>query len=77
MNDEHPTRQATALIVDDDPTMRMLGRQVLEQIGLEVEEAGDGQEAVRLFKQVRPAIVLLDVLMPVMDGFEACHAIRH
>lgn len=77
MNDEHPTRQAIALIVDDDPTMRMLARQVLEQIGLEVEEAGDGQEAVRLFKQVRPAIVLLDVLMPVMDGFEACHAIRH
>ena len=77
MSDDQLTRQAIALIVDDDPTMRMLARQVLEQIGLEVEEAGDGQEAVRLFKQVRPAIVLLDVLMPVMDGFEACHAIRH
>lgn len=77
MDAEHPTRQAVALIVDDDPTMRMLARQVLEQIGLEVEEAGDGQEAVRLFKQVHPAIVLLDVLMPVMDGFEVCHAIRH
>ena len=77
MSDDQPTPQAVALIVDDDPTMRMLARQVLEQIGLEVEEAGDGQEAVRLFKQVRPAIVLLDVLMPVMDGFGACHAIRH
>lgn len=77
MDAEHPAHQAVALIVDDDPTMRMLARQVLEQIGLEVEEAGDGQEAVRLFKQVHPAIVLLDVLMPVMDGFEVCHAIRH
>lgn len=77
MNDDQSDPQAIALIVDDDATMRMLARQVLEQIGLEVEEAADGQEAVRLFKQIRPAIVLLDVLMPVMDGFEACHAIRH
>jgi diguanylate cyclase (GGDEF)-like protein len=77
MSDDHSVPQPAALIVDDDPTMRMLARQVLEQIGLEVEEAGDGQEAIRLFKQIRPAIVLLDVLMPVMDGFEACHAIRH
>ena len=77
MNDGQPTPQTVALIVDDDPTMRMLARQVLEQIGLEVQEAGNGQEAVRLFKQVHPAIVLLDVLMPVMGGFETCHAIRH
>ncbi len=66
-----------ALLADDDLTIRMLTRQVLEQAGLSVEEATNGQEAVAVFKRTAPDIVLLDVMMPILDGFETCHAIRH
>ncbi len=66
-----------ALIADDDVTVRMLARQVLEQAGLSVEEVEDGEQAVAAFKRTTPDIVLLDVMMPKMTGFEACHAIRH
>ncbi len=69
--------QPLALIADDDETVRTLTRVALEQSGLAVEAAADGQEALELFKRMSPDIVLLDVMMPRMDGFEACHAIRH
>ncbi|GKS57248.1 two-component system response regulator [Nitrospira sp.] len=69
--------QPIALVADDDLTVRLLTRQVLEQAGLLVEEAGSGDEAVAIFKRLAPDIVLLDVMMPGMDGFETCHALRH
>ncbi len=65
-----------ALVVDDDAMLRLLARTSLEQAGLVVEEAASGQEALAAFEQRRPDIVLLDVLMPGMDGFEACAALR-
>jgi diguanylate cyclase (GGDEF)-like protein/PAS domain S-box-containing protein len=67
---------ALVLVVDDDMTMRLLARETLEQAGFTVEEAEDGHGALAAFEALRPDVVLLDVVMPVLDGFEACAALR-
>jgi diguanylate cyclase (GGDEF)-like protein/PAS domain S-box-containing protein len=64
------------LIVDDDPTIRLMAHASLEQAGFAVEEAENGVDALPAFMRMRPDIVLLDVMMPMMDGFEACEALR-
>src|SRR5688572_15537688 len=64
------------LLVDDDPLMRFLTRQTLEQFGLLVEEAENGRQALDLYEKTPPDIVLMDVMMPLMDGFEACQLLR-
>ncbi|MBK1695143.1 hypothetical protein CKO09_10385 [Chromatium weissei] len=64
------------LIVDDDRATRMLLRGVLSRQGFEIIEAANGEQAVTLFNQYRPLLVLLDVMMPVMDGFTACAEMR-
>jgi PAS domain S-box-containing protein len=64
------------LVVDDDLTMRLLARTSLEQAGFVVEEAEHGEQALSLFAYVRPDIVLLDVMMPGLDGFDTCAALR-
>jgi PAS domain S-box-containing protein len=58
------------LVVDDEPDMRELSRRALEAEGLEVREAADGQEALEVIARRRPGLILLDLMMPVMDGFE-------
>ncbi|MCH9673080.1 MAG: EAL domain-containing protein [Gammaproteobacteria bacterium] len=63
---------AKILIVDDDRTMRLLLRHALERDGYDVNEAGNGVEALSLFGQERPDIILMDAAMPELDGFEAC-----
>ena len=70
------TAKARALLVDDDPVMRILVREALEQCGLIVDEAEDGRQALSAYKSMRPDIVLMDVMMPLMDGFEACRLLR-
>ena len=65
-----------ALIVDDDITLRVLAREALEQAGCRVEDASTGQEALEAFQRETPDIILLDVVMPGMDGFATCAAIR-
>ena len=60
------------LIADDDPLMRFQLRRALEQEGHRVAEAKDGQECLDLYMQSQPDLVLLDALMPVMDGFDCC-----
>ncbi|MEQ1882660.1 MAG: EAL domain-containing protein, partial [Burkholderiales bacterium] len=64
------------LVVDDDPVIRLLVRQVMERDGLSVHEACDGREAVERFEGLKPDIVLLDVMMPRLDGFATCSEIR-
>jgi DNA-binding response OmpR family regulator len=64
------------LIVDDDPDIRTLYRLVLHQEGLDVIEAENGQEALAKIKAETPALVLLDIMMPDMDGYEVCRRLR-
>jgi len=71
-----PGAKPLALVVDDDAMLRLLARASLEQAGLAVEEAANGRDALAAFERRRPAIVLLDVMMPGMDGFETCAALR-
>ena len=64
------------LIVDDDRAARYLARNSLEHDGFAVAEANDGIEALTLFKEQCPDIVLLDIVMPNMDGYTVCSEIR-
>lgn len=70
------TREPLILIVDDDRMIRRLARQGLEHAGFRVAEAEDGSIALSTFDQLKPDLVLLDVVMPVLDGFETCARIR-
>ncbi|WP_455389029.1 putative bifunctional diguanylate cyclase/phosphodiesterase, partial [Petrachloros mirabilis] len=67
---------ALVLVVDDEELVRMLAREALEQSGLEVCEATNGVEGVKQFAACRPDLVVLDVMMPEMDGFTACARLR-
>ncbi|AVH73250.1 response regulator [Nostoc sp. 'Lobaria pulmonaria (5183) cyanobiont'] len=64
--------QSLVLIVDDDPFIRLILRNCLEREGYQIAEAENGIEAINLFEQLHPHIVLLDAIMPDMDGFECC-----
>lgn len=64
------------LIVDDDRSMRYALRNVLESDGYEVEEAVNGALALATCERHMPDLVLMDAVMPVMDGFEACTALH-
>ena len=69
-------RPPVILIVDDDPVARILAAKSLKKCGFAVAEASSGKQALDTFKVEKPAIVLLDVVMPGMDGFETCRALR-
>jgi len=64
------TQQSDVLIVDDDPASRSLLRRTLTNAGLIAREAATGLEAIEQIKLEAPAVVLLDMMMPEMDGFE-------
>ncbi len=70
------SRSETILVVDDDPILLQAFRTVLEGDGFTVVEATTGLEAVEAFQRSRPDLVLLDALLPEMDGFEACRRMR-
>jgi diguanylate cyclase (GGDEF)-like protein len=64
------------LVVDDDEVFRLVARSYLEDAGFRVEEAVNGASAVERFAAHEPDIVLLDIVMPDMDGFTTCSALR-
>ena len=64
------------LVVDDSEMDRMLAVRTLEQAGYRVEAVGDGRAAVERFARAPFDLVLMDVVMPLMDGFEACATLR-
>ncbi|HUV89273.1 MAG TPA: response regulator, partial [Anaerolineae bacterium] len=66
----------TILIVDDDVHIRELLRQELHEAGYEVQEAGDGREALAQIRQKRPDLVVLDVMMPEMSGFDVAAVLK-
>jgi two-component system OmpR family response regulator len=67
---------ADILIVDDDPRLREVVRYALSREGYSVREAGDGRAALAAIDQSPPDLVVLDVLMPELDGIEVCRRIR-
>jgi two-component system OmpR family response regulator len=73
----HPAgRPNHLLVVDDEPTVRELLRTALRYAGFEVEAAATGQEALDLATRHTPDLVLLDVMLPDMDGFEVIRRLR-
>ena len=64
------------LAVDDRPESRLLLRQMLSNIGFEVNEASNGQEAIDLWKSWQPHLIFMDMQMPVIDGYEATKKIK-
>ena len=66
----------TVMIVDDDSRIRVLLRLYLEKANFQVTEADNGVSALLLFQQNRPDLILLDIMMPVLDGLETCRQIR-
>ena len=67
---------ATVLVVDDEPIVRDVVVRYLEREGHKTLEAGDGDDARRLIEQQQPDLVVLDVMLPGMDGLELCRWIR-
>lgn len=65
-----------ALVVDDTVTNRQILQIFLKKLGFLVEAAENGQQAIEVFERTRPDLVLMDVMMPVMDGYEATQRIK-
>ena len=70
-------RRPRVLIVDDDPLIRDVVRAVLEDGSYELDEAADGEEALRVATSHPPDVVLLDVMMPGIDGFEVAKRFKN
>ncbi|MES2125725.1 MAG: EAL domain-containing protein [Pseudomonadota bacterium] len=67
---------AQVLIVDDDRSTRSTLRYTLQRDGFRVEEAADGAQALTMLKRFHPDVILMDAVMPVMDGFTACQRLQ-
>jgi DNA-binding response OmpR family regulator len=70
------TMSPTVLVVDDEPTIREVVVSYLEREGYDTLEAGDGREAQQLLQNHTPHLVVLDLMLPGMDGLELCRWIR-
>ncbi len=64
------------MVVDDDPGIRFIVRKTLSKEGYEVTEAKSGDECLEKLKVERPDIILLDIMMPGIDGWETCRKIK-
>ena len=67
---------AKILVVEDEPSLRKLLQYQLSKIGHEIRVAGDGEQALALVKSERPDLVLLDVKLPVMGGFQVLRKLQ-
>ncbi len=73
---DHNNHKPTILIVDDDSVYRLLAREALERSGFCVEEAENGKHALEVLARIHPDLMILDVLMPELDGFSVCTQLR-
>ena len=70
------TKEHTILLVDDEKDILEFLSYNLTKEGYKVYTALNGEEGVKLVKQLNPSLVILDIMMPVMDGIETCQVIR-
>lgn len=70
------TKRRTALVVEDDPDLRGLVRRLLEVMDLEVTEVAEGRAAILQVAVHRPDLVCLDLMLPVLSGYEVCQFMR-
>ena len=68
--------KACVLIIDDDINQRLLTRECLELHEFDVIEASSGEDGLRLARETHPDLILLDVVMPGMSGFDVCRELR-
>ena len=73
---ERRTYDRRVLVVDDNPTNRLVAQRMLQRLGCEVQCADDGRDAVQKAREHAFDLILMDVAMPVMDGYEATREIR-
>ncbi len=66
----------TILLIDDEPSIVSLARMYLERDGFSVESVGDGLQALEFVEKLHPGLLVLDVMLPGMDGFEVCRRLR-
>jgi two-component system, OmpR family, alkaline phosphatase synthesis response regulator PhoP len=64
------------LLVDDEPSIIQLSRLYLEREGFKIESAGDGEKALEAITRLKPGLLVLDVMLPKVDGFEVCRRLR-
>lgn len=70
-------RTRLVMVVDDDDMIRRLVRDVLEVDDVDVVEARNGESALDLIHEARPAVMVLDIMMPGLDGVEVCRRVDH
>ncbi len=68
--------EVTILVVDDEPINRQVLRNQLEMVGYRVEVAIDGLQGLKLLEKLNPQVILLDVMMPRLSGYQTCYRIR-
>ena len=73
---EIASQVATVLVVDDDPHIREVVSFALRKEGYTTQEAGDGKQALRVFEAQPPDLIVLDIMMPELDGTELCRQVR-
>ncbi|MBN8581801.1 MAG: response regulator transcription factor [Anaerolineae bacterium] len=64
------------LLVDDEPSITQLARMYLERDGFRIHEAVDGEAALEAITKHKPALIVLDVMLPKLDGFDVCRSLR-
>ena len=70
-------KRRTLLVVDNEPVDRQLLADFLEPLGFTVHQADSGEECIRIYPSLKPDLIILDLAMPGMDGWETCHVIRN
>jgi DNA-binding response OmpR family regulator len=64
------------LVAEDEEHIRMAVKLAIDMVGYELFEACDGQEALDIARRVKPDLMILDIMMPRLDGFQVCQAIK-